>query len=78
MQHTRVAFANNLYTDRILYQNFMGTVTNNLQSIHTKIIKSRPNTTLYRVIKPQEKRREGKEANKNKYKSVHKMVMSLD
>ena len=57
----------------------MGTVTNNLQSIHTKIIKSSPNTTLYRLIKPQEKtRREGKEANKNKYKTVHKMVMSLD
>ena len=57
----------------------MGTVTNNLQSIHTKIIKSSPNTTLYRVIKPQEKRRrEGKEANKNKYKTVHKMVTSLD
>ncbi len=56
----------------------MGTVTNNLQSIHTKIIKSSSNT-LYRVIKPQEKRRrEAKEANKNKYKSVHKMVMSLD
>ena len=57
----------------------MGTVTNNLQSIHTKITKSSPNTTLYRLIKPQEKRRrEGEEANKNKYKTVHTMVMSLD
>ena len=48
---------------------------NQKSMIHTQVRKRNPNTTLKIVIKPQENKRRRKKTNKNKSKTINKMVV---